>query len=145
MSLKLEYQPYISPEKWYTFKYPEYWEMEVIEGVPAFYDPEGSGAFIISAFRNIKGIYNLSEEMSRFLKQHKVTYEPSKIASFEKSEGTLVQACEFISEGRFWLVYMLSNKNKLLVCTYNSDEVPNKELAEILTNMISSIRFLSIE
>lgn len=145
MSLKLDFQAYISPEKWYAFQYPEYWEMEVVEGVPAFFDPNGVGAFLISAFRNIRGEYDLTEEMRRFLKLHKIAYDPKKIASFEKVEGTKVQACEFISEGRFWLVYMLSNGNKLLVCTYNSDEVPNRELSEILTQMISSIKFLHLD
>ncbi|MCX7998839.1 MAG: hypothetical protein N3A69_07790 [Leptospiraceae bacterium] len=40
---------------------------------------------------------------------------------------------------------MLSNGNKLLVCTYNSDEVPDKEFSEILTQMISSIKFLNLD
>lgn len=142
MALKLDYQPYKSPENWYIFHYPEYWEMEVIEGVPAFFDPEGAGAFLISAFKNVVGNYDLSEEMGRFLGQHKIQYDPTKIASFEKAEGTLVQACEFVTEGRFWLVYMLANGNKLLICSYNSDEAPDKELAEILTTMISSVRFI---
>lgn len=142
MGMKLDYQPYKSPEGWYSFVYPEYWEMEVIEGIPAFYDPNGVGAFLISAFRNVADIeYDTAEELSRFLAQHKIEYDEEKIASFENGEGTTVKACEFISEGRFWMVYMLSNGNKLLICTYNSDEGPDRELAQILTTMVSSIRF----
>jgi hypothetical protein len=145
MGLKLEYQPYRSPENWYYFTYPEYWELEVIEGVPAFFDPEGSGAFIISAFLNKAGVYDLTEEMGRFLAQHKIKHDPSKIASFDRTDGTKVQACEFVADGRFWLVYLLAFQNKLLICTYNSDETPDRELAEILTTMISSIRFTILD
>ncbi|MCB1176877.1 MAG: DUF3805 domain-containing protein [Leptospiraceae bacterium] len=146
MGMRLDYQPYTSPEGWYSFAYPEYWEMEVIEGIPAFYDPNGAGAFLISAFKNINGEnYDLDEEISRFLSQHEIKYEEDKVASFENSEGTKVKACEFISKERFWLVYILANGNKLIVCTYNSDESPDRELAQILTTMVSSIKFFQYE
>lgn len=32
----LSYQPYRSPNGWYMLAYPEYWEVEVIEEIPAF-------------------------------------------------------------------------------------------------------------
>jgi hypothetical protein len=142
---KLEYQPYRSPEGWYGLAFPENWTVEVIEGIPAFFDPEGSGAFVVSAFKNRIGKFVLAEEMARFLSNHKVKYETDKVASFENKQGCEIQACEFISKGRFWLVYMIGYANKLLICTYNSDEVPEKELSEILTTIISTINFNELE
>ncbi|MCE9501670.1 MAG: DUF3805 domain-containing protein [Leptospira sp.] len=145
MSMKLDYQPYKSPFGWYSLVYPEYWEMEVIEDIPAFFDPEGSGALQISAFENLEGDYNLTEEMIRYLAHHKIQYDEEHVANFKNEEGTVIKACEFNSKGRFWIVYMLSYKSRLILCTYNSDETPDKELSEILTIIISSIRFFKEE
>ncbi|MBK8397120.1 MAG: DUF3805 domain-containing protein [Leptospiraceae bacterium] len=141
----LSYQPYRSPNGWYMLAYPEYWEVEVIEEIPAFYDPDGAGALQVSAFENKLGSYNLSEELARFLAIHKIEYDEDCVASFKNNLGSEIKACEFISEERFWLVYMISFGSKLIVCTYNSDERPDKELSIILTNIISSIRFLHPE
>jgi hypothetical protein len=146
MEDKLEYQVYRSPNGWYMLVYPENWAFEVIEQIPAFYDPEeGSGALQISAFENKEGEFDLGEELQRFLNFHKIDYDEERVACFENSEGSKIEACEFISDDRFWLVYMISNRHKLIVATYNSDEKPNKPLSQILTNIISSIRFLNLE
>jgi Domain of unknown function (DUF3805) len=137
-----EFQQYNSPEGWYALAYPEFWTVEVIEGIPAFYDPEsGDGALVLSAFKNRSGYFDLSEEMKRFLANYKVKYEKDKIASFRNKQNCEIQACEFISQERFWLVYMIAFQNKLLVCTFNSDAVPERETSEILTAIISSITF----
>ena len=113
--------------------------------IPAFFDPDGAGALQVSAFENKLGNYNLSEELARFLTIHKIEYDEECIASFKNNLGSEIKACEFISEERFWLVYMISFGSKLIVCTYNSDERPDKELSIMLTNIISSIRFLHPE
>ncbi len=145
MSLKLEYQHYKSPYGWYSLVYPEFWEMEVIEGIPAFFDPEGSGALLISAFQNLEGKYELNVELARFLSQHNIEYEEESIARFINNEGCEIRACEFISGKRFWLVYMLAKKDKLIVCSYNSDESPDDELTAVITTIISSIRVIDYE
>ncbi|MDX1958064.1 MAG: DUF3805 domain-containing protein [Leptospiraceae bacterium] len=137
----LDYQQFNSPEGWYVLAFPEYWMVEVIEGIPAFYDPEGGGALVVSAFKNVVGHFDLKLEMKRFLENHKVKYEKDKVAYFRNKQDCEIQACEFISSKRFWLVYMIGFENKLLVCTYNSDEVPDRELSGILTAIISSITF----
>jgi hypothetical protein len=141
----LNYQPYRSPNGWYMLAFPEHWEVEVIEEIPAFYDPDGAGALQVSAFENKLGTYDLAEELARFLAFHKIEYDENCIASFTNNLGSKIKACEFISEERFWLVYMISFRSKLIVCTYNSDEKPDKELSIMLTNIISSIRFLQAE
>ncbi|MBE7412695.1 MAG: DUF3805 domain-containing protein [Leptospiraceae bacterium] len=145
MSLKLEYQYYKSPYGWYSLVYPEFWETEVIEGIPAFFDPEGTGALLVSAFQNLEGEYHLQTELARFLSQHNVEYEEDSIAKFTNNEGCNILACEFISDNRFWMVYMLSKKDKLIVCSYNSDESPDNELSTILTTIISSIKVIEHE
>jgi hypothetical protein len=145
MNDEIHFQVYRSPNGWYMLVYPEHWTYEIIEEIPAFYDPEGSGALQVSAFENKLNSYNLSEELERFLELHNIEYDPDQVAVFKNSEGSQIEACEFISDERFWLVYMISFADKLIVCTYNSDIRPDKELSQILTNIISSIRFLGID
>lgn len=141
MSQKFKYKNYTSPMGWYTMLYPAHWELEIIEEIPAFFDPEGAGAFQVYAFANKNGKYDLKNELIRYLKQHAIEYEEDCIASFTNNEGSEIKACEFISKERFWLVYMIAHNSKMVLCTYNSDESPDKELSIILTNIISSIRF----
>lgn len=142
----IRYQPYRSPEGWYSLIYPDTWECEVIEGIPAFYDPQnGVGALQVSAFVNRTGNYDIEEELIRFLNFHHIDYDENSIASFKNNQGSEIRACEFISEHRFWLSYLIANGAKLILCTYNSDESPDAELSEILRNIISSIQFLRQE
>jgi hypothetical protein len=141
MGMKLEFQPYQSPQGWYTLQYPEYWEMEVIEGIPTFFDPQGSGAVVISAFENKTGDYNSEVEMRRFLSHHGIEYNIKNIFIFENTQGSIVQTCEFISKERFWFVYMMSYQDKLLILSYNSDEAPGKDLSTIISGIVSSIYF----
>jgi hypothetical protein len=145
MSMKLEYQSYRSPQGWYQMIYPEFWVHEVIEEIPVFYDPDGSGALLVSAFLHKLGQYNIDLEVKNFLKQHGIEYNPEMIAKMKRADNSEIRACEFVSKGRFWMVYMLSFKNKLIVSSYNSDEAPDSELSSILSKMISSIHFLHIE
>ncbi|MCB1141113.1 MAG: DUF3805 domain-containing protein [Leptospiraceae bacterium] len=145
MAMRLEYQPYRSPQGWYNLIYPEYWTHEVIEGVPVFYDPEGSGAVVVTALMHSSGEYDIDLELKNYLIQHEIEYDPEKVANFRNSEGSEIRACEFISKERFWLVYMVSNGKQLIVCSYNSDESPDSDLSGILTTIISSIRFLNTE
>lgn len=141
MSMELEFQSYMSPQGWYSLLYPEYWEMEVIEGVPTFYDPQGAGAVVVSAFENRMGSYNPRVEMVNFLSHHKIKYKEDSITSYKNKQGSIIQTCEFISKDRFWFVHMMSFKDKLLILTYNADEIPDRELAAILSGIVNSIHF----
>jgi len=139
--MKLEYQPFSSPQGWYSLQYPEYWEMEVIEGIPSFFDPEGSGAVVISAFENKQGSFIPENEMRDFLEKHSIKYNPNDITKYKNKQGSVIQTCEFISKERFWFLYMMAYKDKLLVLTYNSDEVPDNELSAIISHIVASIHF----
>ena len=141
MGMKLEFQPYVSPQGWYSLKYPEYWEMEVIENIPTFYDPEGAGAVVITAFENKVGNYDPKIEIIRFLSHHGIKYEEDKIAILTNKQGSVIQTCEFISKDRYWFVYMMSFKDKLLILTYNSEETPEHELSLIIHQIVNSIYF----
>lgn len=135
-----KYKLFRSHLGWYSIQYPARWELEIIENIPAIYDPNGCGAFQISSFLNKKGSYDLTEEMIRYLEQHKIRYDESKVATVQREDGSILKACEFYVESRFWMVCMISYKNKLILCTYNGDVKPEPSEAIILSRMIQSVR-----
>jgi len=130
---------YESAMKWYSLRYPSHWKVEVIESIPAFFDLNGTGALQVSSFKNKKGSYSLSEEMKRYLLNHKVEYDKSKIVEYVKDDGCEIQACEFTAGNRFWMVYMIHFKNLLLLCTFNSDNKPATEEALTISKILQSI------
>jgi hypothetical protein len=79
--------------------------------------------------------------MKRFLSHHGIKYEEGKIALLTNKQGSVIQTCEFISKERYWFVYMMSFKDKLLILTYNSDETPEHELSLIIHEIVKSIHF----
>ena len=123
----------------FRLQYPSHWEVEVIEDIPAFYDPMGGGALQIAAFKKSDEPVNLENEMTRYLGEIKIAFDPEKIASFELPAGPCL-ACEFIKEDRFWLVNMLGKEGKLLIVIYNADEVPDPDTVGIVMTIIKSIR-----
>ncbi|RHX83775.1 hypothetical protein EHO98_12775 [Leptospira stimsonii] len=141
MSQVPEYKLYKSPNGWYSMVVPAHWVQMVIEGIPAFFEENGSGALQVYAFENKVGSYILKEELERYLKTHEIDFEEDKVADFENEEGSKIMACEFVKEDRFWMVYMIANKKRMILLTYNSDEVPAEYLVKELTTVISSIRF----
>jgi hypothetical protein len=123
----------------FHLKFPSHWEVEILEDIPAFFDPMGGGALQIAAFKKSDEPVNLEDEMTRYLGQLKMPYDPDKIASFELAAGPCL-ACEFIREDRFWLVNMLGKDGQLLIIIYNADEVPDPDTVGILMDIIKSIR-----
>ncbi|EMG12518.1 hypothetical protein LEP1GSC151_0383 [Leptospira interrogans serovar Grippotyphosa str. LT2186] len=141
MSKTPEYKLYKSPNGWYSMVIPVHWVHMVIEGIPAFFEENGSGALQVYAFENKSGSYNLREELERYLKTHEINFEEDKITVFDNEEGSKIMACEFTKEDRFWMVYMIANRKRMILLTYNSDETPHNYLVNELTTVISSIRF----
>ena len=123
----------------FNLKYPSHWEVEILEDIPAFFDPMGGGALQIAAFKKSDEPVNLEDEMTRYLGKLGIPYDPDRIASFEIEAG-LCKACEFIKDDRFWLVNMLGHDGKLLMIIFNSDEVPDPDTVGIIMSMIKSIR-----
>ena len=122
-------------------QYPASWEAEVIEDIPAFYDPEGAGALQLVATRSTDDSCDLQAEMARYLERHGIEFQPDRIVGYKTESGLDAMVCEFLKEDRFWLVQMLTLDEKLLVVIYNADELPEPELIGILAAIIRSIKF----
>ncbi|EMJ87104.1 hypothetical protein [Leptospira meyeri] len=137
------YKQFRSPQGWYSFLFPATWEHMVVEEIPAFFHPDGGGALQVYAFESKLEDFNVDQELANYLKIHEIDYDAENVAVFENNEGSSIRACEFLKEDRVWMVYMVANKSRMLLVTYNSDEEVGDELFQQLTNIISSVRFLN--
>ena len=124
----------------FELRFPDNWETEIIENIPCFFDPLGGGVVQIVATRGIADTSDLKPEMSKYLARHGLEYHEDKIVRYQTPSGLRAMACEFIREERFWLVQMLSEADKLIVFLFNSDEVPEQELAMNISQMVQSIK-----
>ena len=123
----------------FRLAYPDFWEMEIIENIPAFYDPDGSGALQVAATVNSDGPYDLKEEFTKYLQRHEIEFDDEKVVRFQTDAGWECLAGEFFKEERFWLVYLLGVAEKMIIVCYNSDEMPSKPLVKIISQIIRSI------
>jgi hypothetical protein len=115
-------QTFVSPENWYSLQYPRTWEMEVIEGIPSFFDginPYG-GALQVFAVNQV-GAANaelikqspfmagkdLKEKLRIFLSKQGISDEG---AQFFERDKTLMGACEYRNGGHFYLILMAERK-----------------------------------
>lgn len=121
--------------------YPADWMLEIIEDIPAFYDPMAGGVLQIAASRNPDGPFLLAEEMKKFLGQQDIEFQEEHVARFKTPGGQDCMACEFTRTDRFWMVYMITQGDKLLIVMYNADEFPDPDQARDISDVIASIRF----
>ncbi len=125
----------------YRLHYPDGWEAEIIENIPAFYDPEGGGALqIVAARRDPEMPFDIEAEMTRYLERHGMVYSEERVARFDTAIGMEAMACEFMRDNRFWLVQMLCRGDMLLLILFNSDTVPDQELALKISAVIRSVQ-----
>ncbi|MDF3820067.1 DUF3805 domain-containing protein [Leptospira sp. 96542] len=136
------YKQFRSPQGWYSLLYPATWEQMVVEEIPAFFHPDGGGAMQVYAFESKLENFDVNLELENYLKIHEIDYDEDKVAQFENNEGSSIRACEFMKEDRIWMVYMIANKERMILATYNTDEEITEELFQQLTNIISSVRFI---
>lgn len=136
----------MDPPVWRIFKgpffrlaYPDHWESEIIENIPAFYDPHGCGALQVAASTNPESPYVLETEMVRYLGRHGMELDRERVVRFQTDAGLDCLACEFMKEGRFWLVYMMGEADKLLIVFYNADRIPDAAEVRIISRIIRSI------
>lgn len=137
------YKQFRSPQGWYSLLFPTTWEQMVVEEIPAFFHPDAGGALQVYAFESKQEDFDVNLELSNYLKIHEIDYDEDKVAVFENNEGSHIRACEFIKEERYWFVYVIANRTKMILATYNSDEDLSDERFQELTNIISSVRFIS--
>lgn len=126
----------------FELQIPGRWEYEIIENVPAFFDPMGAGALQIAATRDSRG---LDEEMQRYLERNGLAFQEDRIARFQNSQGLECLACEFVKDNRFWMVQMIARETKLVIAMYNADETPAEEAATELAGLLASIRIFAAE
>ena len=149
----LTLQTFVSPKKWFSLEYPRIWELEVIDNIPAFFDPiQGQGALQVfsaqlGAPRNIvKQLEpfdflkadNLPGKMRNFLKNQNLKEPEGGFKMYEKDQMSFIPH-EYNLEDRFYMVCMLQKKNIFLLAIYNCVGRPTAEEAKIVGQIVRSI------
>jgi hypothetical protein len=126
----------------FDLEYPDAWEVEIIENVPCFFDPDGIGALQAAAFRNPEGMpFDPIEQLGLYLERNGVTLDSDRVALFDLPSGLQAAACEFMKEDRFWLVNCIVRGDKMLLILWNSDVVPDADTAAAIGRTVMTIRF----
>lgn len=126
----------------FDLEYPDAWEVEIIENVPCFFDPDGIGALQAAAFRNPEGMpFDPIEQLGLYLERNGVTLDSDRVALFDLPSGLQAAACEFMKEDRFWLVNSIVRGDKMLLILWNSDVVPDADTAAAIGHTVMTIRF----
>ena len=153
MQSKTKMQSFSSANGWYSLEYPRLWEYEVVENIPAFFDPLfGKGALQVFAAK-IGSQQNLNEEASQFpfllgetladkmalfLDQQQVTYDRESISEFSLGENRMVPHEYYIGD-HFYMACMLQRDNTFILALYNSTEAPEEDDARIISEIVRSI------
>ncbi len=124
----------------FRLRYPSQWDVEVIEDVAAFFDPEGAGAVQVACSVKSPPI-DLAEEMKSYLARQGIDYHEESMAFYENGAAQAV-ACEFVKQERFWMVTLLASRDRLIIVLYNADEVPGAETAEMILALIRSVELV---
>lgn len=125
---------------------PAHWEEEIVENIPCFFDPEGGGALQIAATRRSSGDdFDPAEELRYYLEKNGIEYQSERVARYQTQQGMDAAACEFRQQGRFWMVQMIAEGQRMVVVIYNSDSTPDPDLARELSVIIGSLRLLPEE
>lgn len=147
-------QTFISPENWYSLQYPRTWEMEVIEGIPSFFDginPYG-GALQVFAVNQL-GAPNaelikqspflagkdLREKLRIFLSKQGISDEG---AQFFERDKTMMGACEYRNGGHFYLILMAERGGIFVLALYNCKGEPEAEEAANVGKILQSVTIL---
>jgi hypothetical protein len=147
-------QTFISAEKWYSLEYPRTWEMEIVEGIPSFFDginPYG-GALQVFAVNQVGAPNpdlmsqspfmagkNLREKLRLFLSKQGISDEA---AQFFERDKTLMGACEYRNGGHFFLVLMAERGSIFVLALYNCKGEPEPEEAANVGRILQSVTIL---
>ncbi|MCC5816238.1 MAG: hypothetical protein JJT78_15915 [Leptospira sp.] len=142
MQEPIQFKTFQSPQKWFEFQYPSYWESMVVEGIPAFFDASLGGVLQVYSFENKKQLADSESEMKNYLAIHGVEFNEDLVARFKNSQGTDIISCEFMKEDRHWCLYVLANGYRLYLATFNTDGKISDALYAQLSQIISSVKFL---
>ena len=123
-------------------RYPiQEWEYEIIENIPSFFCQSQGWALQLASSRLAENTLDTEEQMSFYLEQNDIDEEKQKISTSSTMQGYPYICCEFTQSSRFWLVYMTSHLNSLLVLLLNADEIPDPVLTQNISDMLHSVQF----
>ncbi len=126
----------------FDLEYPDGWEMEIIENIPCFFDPDGIGALQAAAFREPEGRpFHPIEQLATYLERHQLKLDADRVAVFDLPSGLQAAACEFMKDDRFWLVNCIVKAEKMLLLLWNSDALPDADTAEAIGRTVMTVRF----
>jgi len=128
----------------FSIQYPETWDLEIIENVPCFYDPDSGWALQIASSRSPFSI-DLLSEIENYMIRQGLSFDEESVVPYELSPEIQAVASEYYVDNRFWLINMFCFENKLIVFLFNSDESPDAELAREIAACIRSLQFYSEE
>jgi len=149
-------QTFVSPENWYSLEYPRTWEMEVIEGIPSFFDginPYGTGGVVQLMAANLTGVENrelvsqspflsgkdLGEKLGLFLSKQGVSNEGTH---FFTRDNTEMGACEYRTGGHFYLVLMAQRGSIFVLALYNCKGEPEPQEAALVGKILQSLTLI---
>jgi hypothetical protein len=129
----------------FELHYPGHWEEMIVEDIPTFFDPEGGGVLQIASTRKQDGLFDITWEFERYLNKQNIELDPAGIISYKNEQDIDCQVCEYTQDNRFWLVSVMAHMSHLIFVIYNSDIVPDPETAKLISEVMQSIRFLTVE
>ena len=121
--------------------FPDDWEHEIIEHIPCFFDPDAGWVLQLAASTATSGNFDLESELRTYLEHNRLEFQEDRVVRYVNPAGLECLACEFMKDNRFWLVQMLGRGSRLLVALFNSDNMPDAELAGQISATVGSIRF----
>ena len=126
----------------FDLAYPAEWELEIVENIPCLFDLEAGWVLQLAA-STLKdgGNYDLNSEFTRYLEINQIEFQEDRVVRYENASGLDCLAAEFMKDNRFWLVQMIARGPRLLAALFNSDQVPDQELAGQISATVGSIQF----
>ena len=126
----------------FSIHYPESWQLEIIENIPSLYRPDGPGALLIVAFRYEAETVDTKRELIRYLISRNIKASENRITTYELKPDLWASAIEFIHEERFWFANLVGKDHKYILYLWNSDEIPTKDIALEMSEIIKSTKYL---
>ncbi|GIX43052.1 MAG: hypothetical protein KatS3mg129_2785 [Leptospiraceae bacterium] len=126
----------------FIIQYPDNWELEIIENIPSLFRPDGPGALLLVAFRYEAQTVDTKRELLRYLTSRNIQAVENRITTYELKPDLMASAIEFIHEERFWFANMVGKDHKYILFLWNSDEIPAKDIAIEMSEIIKSTCYL---
>ena len=127
----------------FRLRLPVQWEAEIIENIPAFFDPDGQGVIQVAAVRRNSGDFDAQAELERYLSRNNIEPDTERMARFQLPSGLNAVSVEYIVDNRFWMVTAATKGPQFVLLMYNADEVPGADTAMLISEIIATVEFTS--